>query len=98
MPRIENEKTANINKTNESLRTLSDVYYKEAEQLEAYISKLKAEIRSRPEPDKLYSLEKRLEILRSERRELLSTALKLSKLASPPPAHPSILYREREAS
>lgn len=98
MTRNRNEKKTDVNKTNTSLGALSDVYYKEAEQLEAYIDKLKSEIRSRPEPDKLYSLEKRLEILRSERRELLSTALQLAKLASPPPAHPSILYREREAS
>lgn len=98
MTRIRNEKMTNISKTNESLGKLSDVYYKEAERLEAYIDKLKDEIKSRPEPDKLYTLEKRLEILRSERRELLSTALQLSKLASPPPAHPSILHREREAS
>lgn len=76
-----------------SLARLSDIYREDAKGLEKYIEELKEKIKARPDPDELYDLEKRLELMRRERRELLNTALKLSRLAAPPAEHPSLLHK-----
>jgi hypothetical protein len=95
---IGTSKTNKTNQTNRTIGALSELYYGEAERLDKYIVSIKAKIKERPEPDELSSLEKRLETLKAEKRDLLNTALCLRKMAAPPPKHPSILYGEREAS
>lgn len=76
---------------------LSEIYYKEADKLEARLKELRARVKEKPPADELASLELRIDVLRYEIRDLRETGLKLKRLAAPPPITPSLAAREREA-
>jgi hypothetical protein len=90
--------TALITEEQNPLRLMSEAYDRDAHELEIYIGKLKEQIKSKPEPDELDRLERLLRVCKDECRDLLSSAIHMKRLASPPPTHPSLLRRERDAS
>jgi hypothetical protein len=89
---------ANVQPVNLPIYRLSEDYYLAAERIGIHIDKLKAELKARPEPETAEDLKQRIETLRKEKNELTSVAGKLMRDAAPPPIHPSLLRRERDAS
>jgi predicted patatin/cPLA2 family phospholipase len=79
-------------------KLMSENYYSEAKRLEIHISSLKKKLDEKPAPEVADLLEKSVKLYREEVREILSNALKLARYVSPPPQHPSLLRRERDAS
>lgn len=81
---------------NSGLCELIKTYYDTAEQIGEYIEKLK--LRQKNSPEECFLIEKRIEVLKSERHDLLDTAEKLERLRLPKTRTPSLAERERESA
>lgn len=89
-----------MNKDDKELRSfaaeLSMYYYEQAQKLENHIKTLRKRKSNRPDPNELSSIEKRIEVLRAEVKDLRENGLKLRRLSEPKPLTPSLSARERE--
>ena len=68
-------------------------YEKTIEEIEERIKTLKLELERERSIEKVHSLERRIELLIIERRELIQTASEIRRHFQPKPIHPSLLFR-----
>lgn len=68
-------------------------YEKTIEEIEERIKTLKLELERERSIERVHSLERRIELLVIERRELIQTAAEIRRHFQPKPIHPSLLFR-----
>ena len=71
------------------MKELYESYRKTIDELAAHIKRLEDIKRSRPDPDSLNSLNARIELLETERAELIRVCARLRSYVVPKPASPS---------
>lgn len=71
------------------MKELYESYRKTIDELAAHIKRLEDIKRSRPDPDRLNSLNARIELLETERTELIRVCARLRSYVGPKPISPS---------
>lgn len=71
------------------MEELYESYRKTIDELAAHIKRLEDIKRSRPDPDRLNSLNARIELLETERAELIRVCARLRSYVEPKPISPS---------
>lgn len=77
------------------MKRILDEYEKTIEGLDMRIKELKRDIEQERNIVKVHSLERRIDLLRRERRELIAVVVEINKHLAPKPVHPSLLKRNR---
>ena len=68
-------------------------YEKTIEEIDERINLLKTEMKGEQNIEKIHGLERRIELLGIERKELIQVAAHIRSHFEPKPMHPSLLYR-----
>ncbi|MDE6149956.1 MAG: hypothetical protein K2F81_07675 [Ruminococcus sp.] len=68
-------------------------YEKTIEEIDERIKLLKTEIKGEQNIEKIHRLERRIELLGIERKELIQVASHIRSHFAPKPIHPSLIYR-----
>ncbi|WP_124099423.1 hypothetical protein [Ruminococcus sp. Marseille-P6503] len=79
------------------MKRLYESYRQTADELAAHIRRLKEERLSRRDPDELNRLNARIELLETERAELIRVCAQLRAYTEPKPASPSMAARIAKA-
>lgn len=78
-----------------AMKRLLEQYEKTIEDIEERIRQLGRELKAERNVQNIHSIERRIDLLAAERRELVFVVVEIKRHLAPKPVHPSLLHRNR---